>query len=176
MPTVRKIYRSRGTFMIGIPKPMIDRIGGKRGTTMVLTQPFSSSIILTGVHAGGEGAIGEQTRSIGWLVGQVRPERDLAPLGVWPLGRELPCMICNRWKAIRLIGMAPLCTFCCTELSHAVWLRSSPAQGELTLQQASLMDGGLVADQRPIASHEDMNEATRQFQEMRETTYGTSAT
>ena len=141
MAYTRKLYSSRGTHMLGIPQGMVQRMGAGRGTIMVLSQPFSGSIIMEPVVAGKESAVGQRTRELGWIIGRSRPERDLAVFGVERMAEPCGCVLCGLWDAVDRVGRAPVCQLCMKELACAVWLRQEPSQAELLLKRATSVGG-----------------------------------
>lgn len=141
----RRLYLSRTTFMISIPKAAVDGMGLKRGDAVRLEHPFSDSLIVTPIHEGIQMKSAEEMRAMGWLTGGGWHLVQLLALGAEEIATEQECEMCKRWVANYHWGGLVFCRFCARELEAAVCFRRRPVQGEMELLLDTIAKGGTVA-------------------------------
>lgn len=132
--------------MISLPKHNLDRMGASKGSHLLVTQPFSQTMILE-LLAFGESQTGvHQTRELGYIIGMVDGVRELGIFGVEAITDTRLCNCCGRFPAAHRLLRPELCLFCCKEVSHAVSLRQQPSQTELKLKQSQIIGGASAVD------------------------------
>lgn len=141
MAYTRRIYTSRNSLMMGFPRAAADRMGVGRGSTVLISQPFSDTVIVEPVSAGALNQRSQSTRELGWIIGRMLPERDLAVFGTSKNVLGLDCQICGLWVSQYRVGDAQVCQFCAKEMACVIWLRSQPSQSELFLKHGSMKAG-----------------------------------
>ena len=130
---VRKLCSQGGTHIVSLPLGMVRAMGVVSGDRLLLEQPFSSTIIVSGMLRTRESKGVEVVRAMGWADDRARTDLLSDRVGVMRCEEGVKCALCRRWQASKRVLEFYVCRWCEIELANVVEFRMHPCQMEIEM-------------------------------------------